>query len=154
MRRTSRFIAALAAVALSIPVLTSAADITLVNIDGTGLVRDLDEVARMEFTDGGTAYRLVARADGSEIVSGSLDDLRRLSFVAEEINSGVETAVEAFSVDGEDITSRSGEGVVRIYGLGGVLVRTGEAGRVDTKGLKAGAYIVVSDGKAVMVRVK
>ena len=150
MRRTARILSA--AVALLMPLLSSAADVTLVNIDGTGVVSDLANVARLELTDGGASYRLVSLVDGSAIVSGSLSELRRLSFVDEELKGSEITA--AFEVSADGIASRSGSGEVRIYGLGGALVKVGADGVVSTDGLRPGVYIVVSGGKAAKVVVK
>ncbi|MBQ3634372.1 MAG: hypothetical protein II951_02010 [Bacteroidales bacterium] len=132
----------------------SATDLTLVRLDGTGLVKDLSLVGRFEILNGGTSYRLVARADGEEIVSGSIASLSRISFVPEDLVPDTPTALDAFTIDGSSVNARTNDVKVRIYGLGGALFRTSDNGSVSADGLPAGLYIVVSGGKAAKMIVK
>ena len=132
----------------------SAADVTLVNLDGTGAVYDLSLVGRFELTDGGTAYRLVAREDGAILASGSLASLSRISFVAEDLKPASPSSLDAFIVENGSLLSNTTDATVRVYSLGGGRIITSSYGNVSTLDLPAGAYIVVSGGKAAKIIVK
>ena len=142
------------AVSLLLAVVASATDVTLVRLDGTGLVRDLSLVGRFELLDGGACYQLVARGGSEVIASGSLASLARISFVDESVTIDNPTALDAFSLEGRNVKVCKGDASVRIFGLGGILVRSSEDGKVSVNGLPAGVYIVVSGGKAAKIVVK
>jgi len=131
-----------------------AADVTLVNLDGTGVFYDLSIVGRFELTNGGTAYRLIAREDGALLASGSLSSLRRISFLDEDVRPIVTSVRNVFSLENGELRSSASDSNVRVYSLSGALVRTSSCGKVSTDGLPAGAYIVVSGGKAAKIIVK
>ena len=125
-------------------------EVCLVNTDNTVIISDFASVVRIEFSDDGTSYRLVARSDGGTIASGTVESLQRISFVGDDIEPINSTA---FSVVKGTVQGKTNSSI-RIYTISGRLVRCSSAGSILTTDLPAGLYIITDGVNASKMIIK